>query len=56
MTERLPELVAGRVYANDRGSVVTMYACDNYGEDPETMDSAEVRELRDWLTAWLERQ
>lgn len=33
---------------------VELYACDNYGDDPTLLDADEARQLRDWLTTWLD--
>jgi len=57
MADRLPSLREdGISRAYDGGDHVELYAADNYGDSPERLDAAEVRELRDWLSAWLARE
>lgn len=43
------------VDAEDRGTYVFLYAGVMSRNEPVLLDSTEVRQLRDWLTAWLER-
>lgn len=61
MTERrrLDELsfdTPGMVSAGDDGDHVYLWAYVNYGDEPAVLNAEQATQLRDWLTAWLERQ
>lgn len=56
MTERLPQLRTYNFQVDDDGNHIDLHAADNYGYDAAQLDATEVAQLRDWLSAWLERQ
>jgi hypothetical protein len=49
MTERLPQLRMYNFQVDDDGNHIDLHAAAQ-------LDATEVAQLRDWLTAWLERQ
>jgi hypothetical protein len=58
MTDRLSGLrFDHETWAKDDNDVVELYACPQWSSESGVyLDVAEVTRLRDWLSAWLERQ
>jgi hypothetical protein len=53
---RIPELgfdTSGLITVSDNGSQVELWAYDDYGDSPAFLSVDQVRQLRDWLSAWL---
>jgi hypothetical protein len=50
-----------RLEAHDLGRIVNLLAAESYHNtalpgDPAALDVEHARQLRDWLTTWLERE